>query len=69
MPNCTMSGRSRPRLARIAAMFSAVAASPARIAAGSPGVSLRRRKTRTATMKRTGMVPSSRRAMKSVSSS
>jgi hypothetical protein len=69
MANCTGSGRSRPRLARIAAICSEVAASPARIAAGSPGVSLRRRKTRTATMKRTGMVPSSRRAMKSVSSS
>jgi hypothetical protein len=68
MPNCTTSGRSRPRLARIAAMFSALAASPARMAAGSPGVSLSRRKTRTATTSRTGTVPSSRRVRKAISS-
>jgi hypothetical protein len=41
-----------------------VAASPAMIAAGSPGVRRSSRKTKTATTSRTGTVAASRRAMK-----
>jgi hypothetical protein len=39
------------------------------IAAGSPGVRRRSRKTKTATTSRTGTVAASRRAMKLISSS
>src|SRR5689334_6588528 len=59
-PNCTTIGRSSPRLARIFSMFSGVAASPARIAAGSPGLRRRIRKTTKATIPMTGMVARSR---------
>ena len=69
MPNCTGIERSRPRLARIAAICSLLAASPARIAAGSPGVRRSIRNTSTATTSSTGIVASSRRAMKWISSS
>jgi hypothetical protein len=68
MANCTGSGRSSPRLARIAVICSVLAASPARIAAGSQGVSRSIRNTSTATIRRTGIVASSRRAMKLISS-
>src|SRR5687767_11177896 len=60
MANCTGSERSRPRLARIAAICSELAASPARIAAGSPGVSRSMRKTSTATISSTGIVANNR---------
>src|SRR5688572_24710777 len=63
MANCTGIERSRPRLARMAAICSAFAASPARIAAGSPGVSRSMRNTSTATMSSTGIVANNRRTM------
>ena len=46
------------------AICSVFAASPARIAAGSPGVRRSIRNTSTATISRTGIVATSRRAMK-----
>ena len=46
----------------MAAICSVVAASPARIAAGSPGVSRSMRNTSTATTSSTGMVAATRRA-------
>src|SRR5512147_3351931 len=64
MPNCTGIERSSPRLERIWAICSVLAASPARIAAGSPGVSRSMRKTSTATTSSTGIVDSRRRRMK-----
>ena len=47
--NCSTTGRSRPSLARTAAIASAVASSPAMIAAGSPGAKRSRKNTNTAT--------------------
>src|SRR5688572_533504 len=64
MPNCTTIGRSRPRPARICSICSALAASPAMIAAGSPGVRRSSANTSTATMSSTGIVESSLLAMK-----
>src|SRR5476651_1640846 len=64
MPNCTGMGRSSPRPARISATWSGLAASPAMIAAGSPGVSRSIRNTNTATISRTGMVAATRLARK-----
>src|SRR5215207_1737147 len=57
-----MTGRSRPSLARTAAIASAVASSPAMIAAGSPGASRSRKNTNTATTTITGIVARSRRS-------
>ena len=59
------SAGSRPSLARMSAIWSEVALSPAITAAGSPGVSRSMRKTNTATTARTGMMATRRRAMKS----
>src|ERR1035437_6543387 len=64
MPNCTARGRSSPRPARICATCSGLAASPAMITAGSPGVSRSIRNTSTATISRTGMVAARRLARK-----
>src|SRR5262245_4148469 len=64
MPNCTAIGLSSPRFSRMRAICSVFAASPARIAAGSPGVRRSIRKTSTATISRTGIVASRRRARK-----
>jgi hypothetical protein len=61
MPNCSGIERSRPRPVRICAICSVLAASPASIAAGSPGVSRSIRNTSTATISSTGIVDSSRR--------
>src|SRR5690606_28623295 len=58
--NCSGIGRSRPRSARIAAITSAVAWSPARIAAGSPGLRRSIRKTKMATTPMTGMAATRR---------
>jgi hypothetical protein len=62
--NCTTMGWSRPSRARIAAICSGLAASPARMVAGSPGDRRRRRKTTVATTPMTGMVATSRPRMK-----
>ena len=59
------SAGSRPSFARMSAIWSEVALSPAITAAGSPGVSRSMRKTNTATTARTGMMATRRRAMKS----
>src|SRR6185503_7830810 len=66
MPNWTRIGRSRPSSARMRAICSVLAASPARIAAGSPGARRSSRKTRTATISSTGRVASSLRAIKEI---
>jgi hypothetical protein len=57
-----MTGRSRPSFARTAAIASAVASSPAMIAAGSPGASRSKKNTNTATTTITGIVARSRRS-------
>ena len=62
--NCATSGRSRPSLARISATSCDVAAAPAMIAAGSPGVSRSIANTSTATIAMTGTVAARRRARK-----
>src|SRR2546422_4301963 len=59
MPNWTTIGLSRPSPARMRSICSAFAASPAMIAAGSPGVRRSSMKTSTATMSSTGIVDSS----------
>ena len=59
--NCCIIGWSRPSWLRICATCSALALSPAMIAAGSDGVRRSMRKMKTATTSITGMVPSSRR--------
>src|ERR1039457_5517439 len=64
MPNWTTMDRSSPRPARICATCSGLAASPAMITAGSPGVSRSIRNTSTATISRTGMVAARRLARK-----
>src|SRR5688572_7173605 len=64
MPNCARIGLSRPRLARMRAICSVLAASPARIAAGSPGARRSTMNTSTATMSSTGIVAAKRRRMK-----
>ena len=61
--NCSTSGRSRPSLARTAAMASLVASSPAMIAAGSPGARRSRKKTNSATTAITGRVANRRRTI------
>src|SRR5258706_8189822 len=66
MPNCTRIGRSRPSSARMRAIWSVLAASPARIAAGSPGARRSMRNTSTATISSTGRVASSLRAIKEI---
>jgi hypothetical protein len=63
LANCSSSGRSRPRLARIRATFASVALSPAMIAAGSPGARCSSEKTKIATTSMTGITPSRRRTM------
>src|SRR5688500_11528759 len=63
MKNCCTIGWSSPSFVRIASTSAEVALSPAMIAAGSPVVSRRRRKTVMATTAITGMVASSRRTM------
>src|SRR3954469_23353818 len=60
-PKRCRKGSSRPRFWRMRAMSSLVAASPARIAAGSPGVRYSRRKTTKATTAMTTMVANRRR--------
>src|SRR5262245_61483053 len=64
--NCSTTGRSSPSLARTAAIDSAVASSPAMMAAGSPGASRSRKNTNTATTAITGMVASKRRRIYAV---
>lgn len=61
MANWVMIGWSRPRRLRISATCSALALSPAMIAAGSAGVSRNIRKTSTATTSITGIVAASLR--------
>ncbi|MBA7482925.1 hypothetical protein ES707_18429 [subsurface metagenome] len=61
MTNCSIIGRSRPSWPRILATCSALALSPAMIAAGSDGVRRSIRKMKTATTSITGIAPSSRR--------
>ena len=56
MKNCVTIGPSSPSRVRIAAICSALALSPAMIAAGSPGVSRSIRNTSTATISITGTV-------------
>src|SRR5258706_5312456 len=64
MPNCARIGRSRPSSVRMRAIWSVLAASPARIAAGSPGARRSKRNTSTATISRTGTVARILRATK-----
>src|SRR6478752_8835227 len=59
--NCTISGSLRPSEVRIRSSRSGVALSPARIAAGSPGVRRSRRKTNSATTPITGTAARIRR--------
>src|SRR3954453_6543015 len=59
--NCSYSGSFRPSEARIRSNCSGVALSPARMAAGSPGVSRSSRNTNSATTPITGMAASTRR--------
>ena len=61
--NCTGSGSSSPSCLRMPAICSAVALSPAMIAAGSPGERCSSRNTNTATMPITSTVEASRRRM------
>ena len=61
--NCSTIGRSRPSLARTAAIASDVASSPAMIAAGSPGAKRNRKKTNSATTAMTGSVANRRRTI------
>ena len=61
MKNWVKIGSSRPSRLRIAATCSALALSPAMIAAGSPGVRRSIRNTSTATISITGAVASRRR--------
>ena len=63
LANCCSKGRSSPRLLRMRAMFSAVALSPAMMAAGSPGARCSKEKTKTPTTTMTGTTPSRRRTM------
>ncbi len=63
MKNCVRIGWSRPSWSRISATCSALALSPAMIAAGSPGVSRSIRNTSMATITITGMVAARRRRM------
>ena len=60
VPNCTSSGSFSPRLSRMRSSCAGVAASPARIAAGSPGVSRSKRNTKIATITITGIVANMR---------
>ncbi|MGY4429072.1 hypothetical protein ACVWWO_001549 [Bradyrhizobium sp. F1.13.1] len=59
--NCTISGSLRPSEVRMRSSRSGVALSPARIAAGSPGVRRSRRKTNSATTPITGTAARIRR--------
>jgi len=59
--NCTCSGSARPSAWRMRSNCSEVAESPAMIAAGSPGVSRRSRKTKIATIAITGITARTRR--------
>ena len=61
MTNCVRIGWSSPRRLRISATCSALALSPAMMAAGSEGVRRSIRNTRIATMTITGMVAASLR--------
>jgi len=61
LPNWTRKGSLRPRRSRMRAMSSAVARSPAMIAAGSPGLRNSSEKTKIATTAMTGMVARIRR--------
>jgi hypothetical protein len=61
--NCATIERSSPRRARMSTMSCEVAAAPAMMAAGSPGVSRSIENTSTATIAMTGIVASKRRAM------
>jgi hypothetical protein len=63
MKNCVTIGSSRPSRLRISAICSALALSPAMIAAGSPGVSRSIRNTKSATISITGRVAARRRRM------
>ena len=61
MKNCEKIEPDRPSFSRISATSAVVAASPAMIVAGSPGVSRSIMKMRTATISTTGIVDSTRR--------
>ena len=61
--NCVTIGWSRPSFARMSATSCDVAAAPAMIAAGSPGVRRSIAKTKTATIAMTGIVASRRLPM------
>src|SRR5438067_9566603 len=63
MTNCSTSGRSRPRCARMASTSADVALSPAMMAAGSPAARRSSEKTTTATTAMTGIVARRRRPM------
>ena len=54
LANCSSSGRSSPRLARILATLASVALSPAMMAAGSPGARCSSEKTKMPTTSMTG---------------
>src|SRR6476619_6525388 len=61
--NCSTTGRSSPSLTRTASIASAVASSPAMIAAGSPGAKRSRKKTNSATTAIPGTTANRRRMM------
>ena len=63
MKNCVTIGSSSPSRLRMAAICSALALSPAMMAAGSPGVRRSIRNTNTATISITGAVAIKRRRM------
>ena len=61
--NCSCRGSESPSEVRMRSSCAGVAMSPAMMAAGSPGVSRSRRKTKIATMIMTGMTARIRRVM------